>query len=164
MGIRKRVTKIIFLVIFIPILLNFIPVKFAVKLEDAQQNLGRGRYICVTESKYVHDTGWIAKTSFNSHLDRDLAVRLNGSSTLNYLSEKEFDLKWFETENQYLLIGKVERFEEDKDIKVLYADLNVESWKIVYPINRTSYRKYFTPKSYLNIYDFDLRKMISSIF
>ena len=29
-------------------------------------------WICVTESKYVDDTEWIAKTDINLHLEKDL--------------------------------------------------------------------------------------------
>ncbi|AIQ14542.1 hypothetical protein [Paenibacillus durus] len=169
LGIVGRVKRTIFtfalIVIVTPIVLNFIPIKFAVKLDDAQQNLEFGRYICVTESKYVDDTGWIAKTDINSHLEKDLAVRMSGNSPNKYLSEKEFDFKWFEVENRFLLIGKVERFEEDKELEtILYANLNVDKWKIVYPIRRASIRQYITPKSYLNIYDYDLRKVIKTIW
>ncbi|WP_379155570.1 hypothetical protein [Paenibacillus sp. sgz5001063] len=165
----RRVKRTIYLcvlfLIVILILLNFIPIKFAVNLDDAQQILKAGSYICVTESKYVDDTGWIAKTDINSHLEKNLAVRVSGNSPNKYLSEKEFDFKRFEVENRFLLIGKVGRFEEDKELEtVLYANLNVDKWKLLYPIKRASYRQYFTPKSYLNIYDYDLRKVIQTIW
>ncbi|AIQ62604.1 hypothetical protein PSTEL_05290 [Paenibacillus stellifer] len=82
-------------VVLTPILLNFIPIKFAVKLENVQQNVETGKYICVTESKYVVDTGWIAEVTINPHIVKDLPVRVSGDSPNNYLSEKDFDLnKW----------------------------------------------------------------------
>ncbi|MBY9079010.1 hypothetical protein KIH86_25825 [Paenibacillus sp. HN-1] len=153
-------------VVLTPILLNFIPIKFAVKLEDAQQNVETGTYICVTESKYVVDTGWIAEATINPHIAEDLPVRVSGDSPSNYLSEQDFELRRFEVENRFLLIGKVDRFEKDTEYgtDLMYANLNVDKWDIIYPINRASIRQYITPKSYLNIYDYDLKKVIKTIW
>ncbi|WP_310832778.1 hypothetical protein [Paenibacillus pedocola] len=119
--------------------MNFIPIKFAIQLDEAQKTLKKGRYICVTESKYVLDTGWSAKTSINTHLERDLAVRVSMNSPNKYLSDKEFDFKWYELANEFLLSGRVERYEEDSSTNVLYADLEVDKWNIIYPIKRTTY-------------------------
>ncbi|MEQ7052419.1 hypothetical protein ABN764_17395 [Paenibacillaceae sp. P-4] len=163
-GVKRVVFSITLSVLTISILLNFIPIKFAVKLEDAQQKLEAGNYICVTESKYVLETGWIAKTDTNSHLEEDLAVMVFRNSPNKYLANKEFDFNWFEVENRFLLIGEVEHFKEDKETNVLYADLNVDKWEIVYPIRRASFRNYFTPNSYLSIYDYDLIKLIRAIW
>lgn len=88
-------------------------------------------------------------------------MRFSGESPNNYLSEKEFES--FDSENRFLLIGKVERFEDDEDGHFLNSYLNVDKWIIIYPIERTFIRKYFTPKSYLNIYDYDLRKVIKTM-
>lgn len=164
--IVKRILLLLVLIVaVIPILLNFIPIKFAVKLDNAQKKLEAGRYICVTESKYVDDTEWIAKTDINLHLEKDLAVRVSGNSPNKYLSKKEFDFKKFEVENSFLLIGNAERFEEKKDLEtILYTNLYVDKWEVVYPIRRASIRQYFTPKSYLNIYDYDLREIIKKIW
>lgn len=86
------------------------------------------------------------------------------NSPNKYLSDKEFDFKWYELENEFLLSGRVERYEEDSSTNVLYADLEVDKWNITYPIKRTTIRNYFTPKSYLNIYDIDLTKVIHTIW
>lgn len=130
----KILVFILLILILTPILLNFIPIKFAIELNEAQKNLKVGRYICITDYKQKVDnyTEWLARTDFNSHLERTLAVRVSGRSPNNYLSEKEFES--FDSENRFLLIGKVERFEEDKDGYFLNANLNVDKWKIVYPI------------------------------
>jgi hypothetical protein len=132
--VKRILLLLLLIVVVIPILLNFIPIKFAVKLDKAQKKFEAGRYICVTESKYVLDTGWIAKTDLNSHLEDDLAVIVSGNSPNKYLSEKAFDFKWFEVENRYLLIGEVERFWEDMKTYTSYVNLNVDKWEVVYPI------------------------------
>ncbi|MNI82993.1 hypothetical protein D3C73_1397610 [compost metagenome] len=112
------------------------------------------------------DTGWIAEATINPHIIEDLPVRVSGDSPNNYLSEKDFELKWFEVENRFLLVGKVDRFEKDTEYGTdfIYANLNVNKWDIIYPINRASIRQYITPKSYLNIYDYDLKKVIKTIW
>ncbi|WP_338552540.1 hypothetical protein [Paenibacillus sp. KS-LC4] len=162
-SVKRIVISLSLFVVIAPVLMNFIPIKFAVKLVEAQQRQNTGEYICVTEAKYVLDTGWIAKTNINSHLKENLAVRVSRNSPNKFLSEKEFDFGWYELENRFLLIGNVESFEKDKETKVRYANLNVDEWEIVYPIKRASFRKYFTPNSYLNIYDYDLIKVITSV-
>ncbi len=61
------------------------------------------------------------------------------NSPNKYLSDKEFDFKWYELANEFLLSGRVERYEEDSSTNVLYADLEVDKWNIIYPIKRTTY-------------------------
>ncbi|USB34367.1 hypothetical protein [Paenibacillus sp. YPG26] len=159
----KRIFSIMLYIILIAILVNFVPVKFAVKLEDAQKQLEVGKYICVTESKYVFETGWIAKKKINKHLKETLAVKVSRNSPDKYLSNSQFDFKWFEIENRFLLTGEVGNYERNKDTNVLYADLDVDKWEVIYPINRASFRKYFTPPGYLTIYDYDLIKVIKTL-
>ncbi|MBD3920025.1 hypothetical protein H8B09_14770 [Paenibacillus sp. PR3] len=162
--VKRIVISITLCVLLIPILLNFVPIKFAIKLEDAQQKLKVGNYICVTESKYVLDTGWIAKTNTNTHLEENIAVKVSLNSPNKYLDDKEFDFKWFEIENKFLLVGEVGRLEKNKETNVLYVDLNVKKWEILYPVSRASFRKYFTPKGYLSIYDYDLKKILKTVW
>lgn len=129
--VKRIVTSITLCILIIPVLLNFVPIKFAIKSEDAQQKLKTGNYICVTESKYVLDTGWIANRNMNIHLEENIAVKVSLNSPDNYLYDKEFDFKWFEVENRFLLMGEVGRFEKNKETNVLYADLDVDKWEIV---------------------------------
>ncbi|WEK55956.1 MAG: hypothetical protein P0Y55_07895 [Candidatus Cohnella colombiensis] len=162
-GVRRIVITIILFVLAITILLNFIPIKFAIKLEDAQQKLEAGRYICVADykSKVAYQSEWFASTRFNSHLEGWLVLRLTGNSPNRYLSEKDFES--FEVDNKFLLNGNVERIEKITP-EVLDTHLNVDDWEIVYPIERASFRKHFTPRSYLNIYDYDMIKLIRSLW
>ncbi|WP_310832776.1 hypothetical protein [Paenibacillus pedocola] len=162
--VMKIIISFTLVVIIVPLLLNFIPIRLAIELDDAQQNLGIGRYICITDykEKVAVDTEWFAQADNNSHLDRTSAVRVSGDSPDRYLSEKEFGS--FDSENTFLLIGNIDRFEEDKGGYFLNSYLNVDKWKIIYPIERESIRKYFTSKSYLNIYDFDLMKIMKNLW
>ncbi|WP_042164131.1 hypothetical protein [Paenibacillus gorillae] len=161
--VKRAAFSITLSVLLIAILLNFVPIKFAVKLEDAQLKLEAGNYICVTESKYVLDTGWIAKTNINSNLEENIAVKVFRNNPNKYLSNREFDFNWFEVENSFLFIGEVEHVERSRETNVLYANLDVDKWEIVHPIKRASIRKYITPKNYLSIYDYDLIKSIRTI-
>lgn len=170
MKIARKVMKIIFSfvifivsIIIIAISLNFIPIKFAVNLDDAKKNLKDGTYICET-NRVSLDTGWYADNELNKHLIGGLAIKVFGKNPEKFLSEKTFDFKWYELYNQYLLIGDIGNFKEDKDTKVVFADLNVKKWQIIYPIRRESFRQYFTPKGYLTVYDYDWIKVIKSLW
>lgn len=169
MNIARKVMRIIFsftiIVIFLIIIaisFNFIPVKFAVKLDDAKKDLKVGSYICES-SVVTPGVGWYADSDLN-RIEDGLGVRVSGNCPEKSLSEKTFDFKWYELYNQYLLIGDIENIKEDKDTKVVFADLNVKKWKIIYPIRRASFRQYFTPKGYLTVYDYDWIKVIKSLW
>lgn len=156
--------KIVLFLLIILIILDFVPIKFAIKFDDAKKNLREGNYICNTESKYAMDTGWIAHASLNQHLDDDLCVIVSGNSPNTTLSEKTFDFKCFEVSNSFFLDGKVNKTWEDKKTNNMYADLYVNRWQIIYPIERTTFRQYYTPKAYLTIYDYDWSKAIKLLF
>lgn len=147
------------------VLLLIIPVKFAVELDEAQQNLDTGSYICVADykSKVATNTEWYAASHHNTHLDGILEMYVSGNSPTHYLSKREFES--FDIDNLFLLTGKVDRFEKDEETYFLKADLNVDKWEIIYPIRREgSFIKYFMSPKYLYIYDFDLKKGVSSIW
>ncbi|MDF9845073.1 MULTISPECIES: hypothetical protein [unclassified Paenibacillus] len=147
------------------VLLLMIPVKFAVGLDEALQNLDAGSYICVADykSKVATNTEWYAGSHFNPHLDETLEVYASGNSPTNYLSKREFES--FDIDNLFLLTGKVDRFEKDEETYFLRARLNVDNWEIIYPIRREgSFFKYLMSPKYLNIYDFDLKKVVRSMW
>lgn len=160
----QKIKLLILCILIILIGLDFVPIKFAVKLDDVKKNLDVGKYICSTEAKYSEYTGLIAKVSSNQHIDQNICVIASGNSPDEILSEKTFDFEWFEVENIFLLDGKVEKFEEDKRTNSLYADLYVDNWKVIYPIKRATFRQYYAPKTYLTIYDFDWLKVIKLLF
>ena len=170
MKIARKVMKIIFSfmiisvsIIIIAILLNFIPVKFAVNLDDAEKNLRDGTYICET-NRVALDIGWYIDNELNKHLDTGLSIKVSGKKPEKFLSEKTFDFKWYELYNQYLLMGDISNTQENKETGVISADLNVKKWEIIYPIRRASFRQYFTPKGYLTVYDYDWIKVIKSLW
>lgn len=137
MRVFKKVVISGFNLLIILILLDFVPVKFAVTIDDAKKNLKDGTYICNIESKIVPETGWVAKKSLNKHLDKRFSVRVFGCSPNIILSEKNFQLsEFFEVENSFLLVGEVEKIEQDQGTKVLFADFYVNEWDIIYPIKR----------------------------
>lgn len=142
-------------------LLDFIPVKFAITKENAKIKLRDGNYICNTEPKIAPPIRWIARTKSNPYLNDDLYLRLTGNSPNNILSPKDYDVdKWYEVDNAFLLIGNTVKSEKHQETKHMIVDLNVNEWEIVYPINRASTRKFYVPKNYLTIYDFDWFKVL----
>lgn len=155
----------ILLLISILIILDFIPIKFAININDAKANLNNEYFVCINESKIHIDIPWNATRQLNKHLENDLLIRVFGNSPYNILSSKDFKIvAWSEIRNLYFLNGKIERLEKEDKTLNLIADLKVNNWDIIYPIDRASFRKYYASKSYLTIYDFDWIKVIKSVW
>ncbi len=165
MKVIKKMIMIVFLLLTMLIILDFIPVKFAISIDDTKMNLKEGDYICINESKIHLEIPWIAIKRFNKHLDHDFLVRVYGNSPYGTLSAKEFEvLPISDISNVYLLNGEVKRFEKEENSNILIADLYVNKWQIIYPINRASFRQFYAPKSYLTVYDYDWIKVIKSMW
>lgn len=156
--------KVILVLMPLLLVLDFVPLKFAIKVEDAKKNLKDGYYICET-NLVKPDVGWYASMRWNPHIDDGLCVKAIGNTPNSILSEKEFDFKWYELYNKFLLNGKGKLYEERRtNIYSADLELDVNIWDIIYPIKRASFRQYYAPKSYLTVYDYDWCKIIESIW
>lgn len=147
-GIKKMITRIVIFAVFILVAGNFLPIKMSVNPNKLyKQDKNETMFIC----EYGQTTGpnWV----------------IIGDSEGEFDSERiEFiDVKWSELgkepnssvlvgKNKYVLYGK---FIGAKAIDgENYRSFEVKKWDILYPIDRFSLRSYFTPKRYLNLFDF----------
>lgn len=149
----KRLLKILIYIIAFLIILDFIPVKFAVK--DV-----KSEYVFVNLPKLSHGVSW-ARCKLNDKSASELknGYIINGKSPDKILSGSDFDkVNQFLDKDKYINKFLIE-FDNKKNIVnddffPVYK-IEAKSWNIVYPIKRTSLRKYYVSKGYLTIYDFD---------
>ena len=138
----KKMVKIIAIFISSAILLDFVPIKFAVReSQDCKSDL----YLC----KYTQVTGgnW---EDINHGIFID---ELKGNSFYTCLRDIYLTDYIEPSGNLYLMEGKLIEKNTDE------FDLDVKKWDIIYPISRKSYRVIYAPKGYLTIYDYDWYKL-----
>ena len=143
------------------IILDFIPVKFAVK--DV-----KSEYAFVNLPKLSHGVSWAScKLNDKSALELKDGYIINGKSPDKILSESDFDkVNQFLDKDKYINKFVIEfdnkKNIENDDVFSIYR-IEAKNWNIVYPIKRTSLRKYYVPKGYLTIYDFDWLNAIRNL-
>ena len=97
------------------------------------------------------------KKEDNLELSDDILLKLTENNPHNILSLKDFDVKLYQnmTYNKFLVSGKCINIYESNYTVV---ELSGSRWDILTPIKRLSFRRFYAPKSYLTIYDFDWSK------
>lgn len=160
----RRIKKVLLLFLIIGTLfiaLDFIPIKFA--KAKGYIGLQNREYYCNTEPKIDGKHKWIAKKELNPNLNKDMFLTIYGNNPNNILSEKNFDIiKWYELDNGFIFTGELVINDEDIYHQYYISTIYIESWDIVYPIRRASFRRYYAPKGYLTFYDFDWGKIIKN--
>ena len=154
---------IILIIVAIFVFLDFIPVRFA-EVVDASYNNGdftESSEIIDLLATYSNKTGnfdypWDAYSSHNDYI----IFYIKGNNPYQTLSRRDFyyDRKEWKIDIDFILTGKLLLLEEN------LWEFDISTWKIVYPVERQSFRKYYAPKSYLTIYDFDWLEVIKSWF
>ena len=144
-GGNKVVLKSNFIktIVILPIIMNFIPLKFAVKREA---NIKNGSYLC----SYVQTTGedLYARSEDNGIDDDIFFEHFYGKKPYDILS-KDFSTDYIEpTGNKYFLTGKINYDSEG-------YSLAIQDWDIAYPVIRKGLNIIFRPREYLNIYDYN---------
>ena len=152
-------------IICIIIALNYIPIKFA---KNIKQNSSECAFLCSKEPKLSEydDVNWIARKEENSALAQYLLLCITGNSPDNVLSDREFDVKTWHTVKPLSrgfgreLNNKFYIFYDSYETMDGYFNINATKWYITYPIDRASWRRYFTPSQYLTVYDYDWFNLI----
>lgn len=173
MELLKKIGLIMLIIIIILIVFDYVPVKFAISIDNAQRELRSGSYICETNPVAIDTSiktfsviGWYIIPQINNNSKfSGCGARLLQKSPENILLQKTFDFKNYEhAYNRFLINGNIKKIEENKKSNFSVVDLNVSSWEIIYPIERASFRRFYVPDNYLTIYDYDWIKIIKSIF
>lgn len=166
---RKKMFLYSFIsIIGLLIILDFIPVKFAVKINSVditkyKEKDGQKIYICkpvqVTDSIWeaIGDEKGIRDLSKNEVIY--MAEPLKGNDPLKKLNgsfQKTYEPK---AHNQFIFVGNEISSNTVGDMEIdgvqeKTIDFKVDDWQIVYPIRRDSFRDIYVPKTYLTVYDF----------
>ena len=141
------------------VILNYIPVKFAKRIQIVEQNIENDteKYICgFTQTTYGD---MIADLEDNPSLaESKVFLEIYRNSPFEVLSD-EFTTDYIDpTGNKYYFEGRstVGTFFGLPDAIVL----EVDKWDIVYPVRRKTLRGLITPSGYLTIYDFDWKAVM----
>lgn len=150
-GLKKIIIKIILIILVAIVILNYIPIKFAKNIEHLV--LKEGEYICQVELKSGLDEKWGIFRSIPMNYPDEIFVNIFGNVPFNTLSSKDFYL-YSNKENQYIVTGELILSHKNGIYNI--GNIEIKDWEIVYPVNRSSFRRNFTPKTYLTIYDYNL--------
>ncbi len=162
----KIVIFAILILVAVFFILEFIPIRLAVKKENISYNNSvvlevdsYQTFICRAEPKLTSDTSvrWIAEKQDNPHLDKNVYLVLTGNIPHKLLSDKDYDVNLNQntTNNKFVVSGVCVSVDVSDVYTYNIVRLNVEDWDIVSPIKRLSFRRFYAPKSYLTIYDFN---------
>ena len=139
-------------------LLDFVPIKYAIKIEYVEKNHSKTYdfYMCEYTATTFGDIK--ADPKYNKELSKPIIFyELKNNSPFKFLS-KEYTTDYIEpSNNKYVFKGNIVC--EVKDIG-LVKSLKINNWDIVYPIKRKSLRGLYVPKGYLTIYDFNWIKVL----
>lgn len=176
----KKFIIIIFLIIVIYLILERIPVKKSISEEEINNRVCEDKtYIC----RYVATTGppW---EIYKNPDDMPQLVCLEGNVPFDALNHGEF---FFFANNKFLIQGEVvgkRLVDVEGNIKDYYGNdmdkcladmqlldgrcecydiINVLQWDIIGPIVRGESLRFFAPKKYLSIWDFNW-KAVGNIF
>ena len=150
------------------IILDFIPVKFALKINSVditkyKEEDGQKIYICkpvqVTDSIWeaIGDEKGIRDLSKNEVIY--MAEPLKGNEPLKKLNSSFHKTYEPNAHNQFVFVGNEISSNTVGDLEIdgvqeKTIDFQVDDWQIIYPIKRYSFRDIYAPKSYLTIYDY----------
>lgn len=155
----KKIFAVI-LIIIVSILLDFIPVKFCLKDEGIE-------HVFISDPKLAYKQ-WINVPYENGaiHLYDYESYFIEGNVPDNVLNQKDFDYieisEHYDNYNMYVFYYDYKTYlNVSKDDSVYKIISN--KWDILYPITRISFRKYYAPKGYLTIYDYDWFKVLKKI-
>lgn len=154
---------VVVIILGVMILFNFIPMKFPTMKQYVQQNFADEyeEYICGFTVTTYGDIEASPSNNF-SISEPKIFVDIDGNNPFKLLSS-DFTTDYAEpTGNRFIFVGKSE-------VGTFYGlseatMLHVEKWDIVYPICRKSWRTFISPRSYLNIYDYNWRNVFRSWF
>lgn len=169
---KKKVIMIILFLMLFCIMLEKVPVKRSISEEEADNRISEdGTYLC----EFTATTG--SSWNIRRHPDEiPQSACLKGNVPFDALNHGEF---FFFAHNMFLIQGEVigKRFvDAEGNIKDYYGDdmaqcfadmqlldercecydiINVSQWDIIEPITRGDSLRFFAPKKYLSIWDFN---------
>ena len=158
---------ILLFILAVLFLLDFVPVKFA-QIVGSPYNENRivddlnHIDIIATYSKKTGDFEYPWEAYFKQ--DSEISIirfKVIGNIPYDILNRKDFyhnNTEW-KIDISFMLKGELQIINETE----CTGEFNISSWEMVNPIRRNSLRKYYAPKTYLTIYDFDWIAVIKKL-
>ena len=159
---KKRKVIVGIICVFALILLDFIPIKFALKNNE-------NKTVFINEPK-LGNVEWAeieyedSKFNYNSMI----GYIVEGKAPDRVLNKKDFDkinlyLMHGDNINRFLIYYDERKPINDSETFSVYK-IVANDWEILYPIQRASLRRLYASKKYLTLYDFNLINLIKEIF
>lgn len=146
--------------VLVLILLDFIPIKFAVKNYE-------NKTVFINEPK-LGDVEWAELEYENNKFNYDSMIGyiIEGKAPDKTLNKKDFDkidlyLMDGDNTNKFFVYYDEKKLINDSESFPVYK-IVAKNWDILYPIHRTSLRRLYAPKKYLTLYDFNLINLIKA--
>ena len=148
----------------IVVIADFIPVKFAKKIDYSKEiYMHKPKLVTNQDVEFVMYEYANKQTDYNK---REYYI-IKGDSPVKVLNKRSFDIIALynmpgDKTNKFYIKqkGKIVKSKSEPDINVIYAI----DWDILYPINRATFRRFYAPKSYLTIYDYDWGAVLKRYF
>ena len=153
----KKLCILILVIITILIVLNFVPIKFAVNIKEISHS--DNAYVCSYST--ATDGNWCATTFDNPNLTEDIWINIDTAHDFSCWNEIVGLSRGEPVLNKYVFYGEIE--EHKVYDKIYFKYLKSSKWDIVYPIRRNSLRALFTPPHYLTIYDYNWVDVITNL-
>lgn len=142
MKVKVKKRRIFLFVIFIPITLTILPIKFTKKLNNNDSN--EKFYIASCISEGTTDAGaWIIFGSNEGKFEDEIPVFFNGKNPKNILSHDICN-----NDTEFIIYGELTKEENEK-----YYTLNCKSWEIFDEVRRGDHSFRIPFKQFITIYD-----------
>ena len=155
----KKIIKILKILFFAFLLLEYVPIKLAVnesdgvkKYNDKYSKIYKDIYVCTIEDASM--SGYFGATKDNNpQLNDNIYFDILGDYPIcilnKNLSDQCLDGDEFIVNNKYITCGNIKQYKDRGNTYQIY------NWDIVYPVNRHSYLDIISPKYGLNVFDFN---------
>ena len=128
------------------LIINYVPVKFAVKTE----NISDKGYVC--EYSTATSGNWATVSHGNSSLKGNINLNIREDKYFSRLKDINSARKGEIPLNKYVFYGNISKKQVSKNTYFYYMDLS--SWDVVYPIKRGTLCSVVIPPNYLTLGDF----------
>lgn len=146
MRIAKPIKLIIKIFLAGVLIINYVPVKFAVKTD----NIPDEGYVC--EYSTATSGNWVTVSHGNSSLKGNINLNIREDKYFSRLKDINSVRKGELPLNKYVFYGNISKKQVSKNTYFYYMDLS--GWDVVYPIQRGTLRSVVTPPNYLTLCDF----------
>ena len=155
--------KVALIAVLFLLSLDFLPVKLAKRNAETET-------VFVNSPKLGDNIEWYSCDYKNGKTNEDIIGEyiITGNSPNNVLVKRDFDktalyLMQGDNLNKFIMTYEKINMVSDEGTIPIY-EISVSDWEIVYPIHRASFRKYYSPKDMLTVYDYNWLNVIKQLF